>query len=780
MSHSQVATRQLRADDGPSVEGRPGPLDPVWPSDWPGEGPIDLDVHDRPHASSVLEWWYVNAQLEMAGGRRYGVFAAFFRQATGRNLRGETEYAHSITWALSDPEDRRYEPVCAIDGAAVALALRRIDSGAGRADRRMNRALREVLLRGRAPLPTRMLEAEGQVASDRLDIVYGASRLSKRRSGHYELHLHDELTGVGCDLVLAPQKAAVRHGNEGVIQGAPDELMFYYFIPRSSVSGDVVVGGARTPVLRGQGWYDHQFGLVPTPELLAADIHPSRAARVRRKEAGATSWSWTGLQLDNGVDVTVYTIARAATGDVLDHWAVVSGADGKRAQYDHVLLRPLGTWRSPRSFLEYPTRWRLIVPEASLDLTVEATFEDQEVVTVVSDPAFWEGQVTATGTHLGAAVTGLGWAERKGLLFERLDDFFSAASSLVRKRVDDIMPLEPSTQQLQDLIVRTDGQRRLDGLDAEQLGEALIRPVRTIIDRGGKAWRSYAAMACIDVVGGDSRKFLHWLPIPEILHVGSLIIDDVEDRSTVRRGGPSSHLMFGEAVAINAGTAAYFIAEPPLARDDLPAETKVRIYQLYFDGLRAGHAGQALDLAGVNDAVERAVDSGDTAELEARILGIHRLKTAVPAGTLARIGALLGGGTAAQVDAVGHFFEAAGLAFQIIDDVLNLRGFRGDLKTKGEDISQGKITLPVVKALGKLPGPERRKMIACISSRPEAPYVVARIIAQLEQVGALEACLAQAEHLVEMAWQQLDPLIEDSQYKITFRAFGWYILERHY
>jgi geranylgeranyl pyrophosphate synthase len=55
-----------------------------------------------------------------------------------------------------------------------------------------------------------------------------------------------------------------------------------------------------------------------------------------------------------------------------------------------------------------------------------------------------------------------------------------------------------------------------------------------------------------------------------------------------------------------------------------------------------------------------------------------------------------------------------------------------------------------------------------------------RIIAHLENVGAIDACVTQAHELVESAWRELDPLIEDSQYKITFRAFGWYVLERHY
>src|SRR6476469_8377498 len=121
---------------------------PALPPDWPADGPINLDVHDLPHASSVLEWWYVNTQFETTTGRKYGVFAAFFRQATGRNAAGEVEYAHSIAWALSDPENERYYPVCAVDQGAVGYGLKKVDNGGGVADDRMNRALKEVLVRG--------------------------------------------------------------------------------------------------------------------------------------------------------------------------------------------------------------------------------------------------------------------------------------------------------------------------------------------------------------------------------------------------------------------------------------------------------------------------------------------------------------------------------------------------------------------------------------------------------------------------------------------------------
>ena len=144
------------------------------------------------------------------------------------------------------------------------------------------------------------------------------------------------------------------------------------------------------------------------------------------------------------------------------------------------------------------------------------------------------------------------------------------------------------------------------------------------------------------------------------------------------------------------------------------------------------------------------------------------------------MGAVAGGGSDAQIEAVGDFFEGLGLAFQIIDDVLNLRGFGRGLKATGEDITAGKVTLPVAKALGALPLPRRRWLWETLRSKPQAQTVVAAVIAEIEACGALEACVTHAHDLVESAWSRFDPLVEDSFPKIVLRAFGWYVLERHY
>jgi geranylgeranyl pyrophosphate synthase len=304
--------------------------------------------------------------------------------------------------------------------------------------------------------------------------------------------------------------------------------------------------------------------------------------------------------------------------------------------------------------------------------------------------------------------------------------------------------------------------------------------MREIADRGGKSWRSYAALACCDVVEGDSRKFVQWLAIPELMHVGSLIVDDVEDKSTLRRGGPACHLIYGEPLAINSGTAGYFITQRLLRTSEVSAHDKLRLYDLYFEAMRAGHAGQAIDLDGLDAQLERAVVSGDSRELERAVLAKHRLKAAAPAAALARMGAVAGGGSDAQIEAVGRFFEALGLAFQIVDDVLNLRGFKGDLKARGEDITNGSITLPVAKAIGRLDAKGRRALSDTLKSRPEDLTMVSAVVEHLESIGAVQACADDAQELVESAWQAADPLLPDTIPKVMLRAFGWYILERHY
>jgi geranylgeranyl pyrophosphate synthase/predicted secreted hydrolase len=737
----------------------------------------------------------MNGHCVTKDARRYSLFAAFFRKAKGKDPKThEKLYAHSLTWAICDVEGKTFPHVSRVDDKAAEEGLKRMNRGLASKDERLNRALREILERGSVPTPDRVFGGRVFVNQERLELDYAGDCFRKNDNGTYTLELFDKRQSLGCELTFEPQKPPTRHGDDGVVRGSDDESMFYYFIPRNRVTGTITHRGVSYELAQGQGWYDHEFGLNDPG---AADIHDVddaaeakldaetrrrvQAERKLRVDERQVGWNWVSAQLDDGTEFSVYPETYTHTGRSAGNHAITIDDQGARKHFDDATVEPLAMWQSTQTFFDYPTRFRVKVPGAGIDVEVDAAFEDQEFITLISKPSFWEGRVEIKGTKHGKPVAGLGYVERSGFApFEDLDGFFEQVGKTVRKSVDETIPKHPSYKQARDLLASKEKEHYMLGVDVEQYARTHIHPIREIVDRGGKGWRSYAAITCCDIVGGDSREFVQWLAMPELMHVGSLIVDDVQDKSTTRRGGPTAHMMYGDAQAINSGTAAYFIGHRLLVTDKVSDRDQIKLYELYFDALRAGHAGQALDIDGFDAMMPAVVESGDSSVLESRVLAVHRLKTAAPAGCLARMGAIAGGGSEGQVDGLGRFFEDLGLAFQIIDDVLNLRGFRGNLKAKAEDVMQGKITLPVAKAMSRLDKKERTWLRETLATKPQDQAVVGSVVDLLERCGAIEACVTDARALVEGGWKKIEPHIDDSLAKMMLRAFGWYVLERHY
>lgn len=740
-----------------------------FPSDWPEPGPIDLTIHDLPHASSTIEWWYVNSHLTGSNGQQYSLFASFFRLAIGRDkLTQKLQYAHSLTWALSDVATKQYHTCSLVDQCAPEVGLKTIDKGLETADPLLQRALREVFAKGNVPLPDRLLAKDAVVSENTLSLDYDGNQFIKQEDGSYRLVLMNTDEPVGAELVFHAQTQPIRHGDNGVVRGADGEDMFYYFMPNCRVEGILVLEGQSVEIASASGWYDHEFG-SPAPE--------TPEARIDHKIA----WNWISVQLVNGYQISAYDLfANNAQGTGCGRWIILIDPKGNAERYEDFQFQPCKMWTSSRTFSSYPVTWQLTIPAANVTLVVEANFSHQEFNTIIAKRAFWEGRVAIHGTFTNEQVYGLGYVERSGFgLNEKLPDFFKAVTKATRKSIETLIPLSPTDTQLRRLVASEAHSHYVDGLDPAQYSRSLLKPIREMIDRGGKSWRSYAGLACIDLVGGDSQTYMNWLAWPELLHTGSLIVDDVQDQSTVRRGGATCHEIYGVAKAINAGNACYFLGEL-LVDETLSDAKKLKLYTLYFETLRAAHAGQAIDIDGFDAMMPEVVAYGRGELLEERILSVHRLKSAVPVSSLAQLGVIIGDGTSEEAKTLGHFFESMGLAFQIIDDVLNLRGFENNLKTLGEDITCGKITLPVAKAMSRLGWPARRDLWDTIRLKPSDPSIVEDVIQQLESCGAVEACKQQAEEMVEAAWQQLDALLPDSDVKIRLRAFSWYVLERHY
>jgi predicted secreted hydrolase len=195
------------------------------PSDWPNPGAIDLAVHDLPHRSSTTEWWYLNSHVQAADGRQLSLFAAFFRIVKGRDeANKELQYAHSVTWAISDADGKRYVSESRVDKSAPQMGLERIKKGKGSRDPRLNRAISEILEAGRVPAPDRIFDGEVHVDERRLELDFAGARFHKTDDGTYHLSLHSDQGG--CELLLAPQKPPTRHGDDGLVRGPAGEDMF--------------------------------------------------------------------------------------------------------------------------------------------------------------------------------------------------------------------------------------------------------------------------------------------------------------------------------------------------------------------------------------------------------------------------------------------------------------------------------------------------------------------------------------------------------------------------
>ena len=213
---------------------------------------------------------------------------------------------------------------------------------------------------------------------------------------------------------------------------------------------------------------------------------------------------------------------------------------------------------------------------------------------------------------------------------------------------------------------------------------------------GGKRLRPLLVMAAAEAVSGDARSALRAAIAVELIHAYSLVHDDMPcmDNDVLRRGKPTVHVKYGEAQAMLAGDAMQALAFDVLTPDDgISPELMSRLVRLLARA--SGHAGmaggQAIDLASVGQQLD-----------EAALRDMHRRKTGVLLQASVMMGAACGDVSPDVLDALSDYGAAVGLAFQVVDDVLDVTQASEVLgKTAGKDVDQNKPTF--VSLLGLEP-----------------------------------------------------------------------------
>lgn len=277
-------------------------------------------------------------------------------------------------------------------------------------------------------------------------------------------------------------------------------------------------------------------------------------------------------------------------------------------------------------------------------------------------------------------------------------------------------------------------------VSVQSFNGGILDPCWDMLNRGGKKWRPIFGLIIakyfkFDIEDVENNKLLYKLTeLPELVHNASLIIDDVEDQSQMRRGQPCVHLKFGEDIAINAGIMMLFMPVWQLFNSIKDEKMKMNLTKHYLDEMIAIHTGQGWDIE---------MTKSDRIPLPSNYIDTNLFKTGVcPRLTVKMIKTLVNN---SNYDAIfKEFIDVAdymSIAFQIKDDLLNLE--QSDLaKGKGgvgEDITAGKLTLMVLNTLNSdKPDSKKERLREILLMKTKSPTLIQEAIDILTSNGSID------------------------------------------
>jgi geranylgeranyl diphosphate synthase type I len=310
----------------------------------------------------------------------------------------------------------------------------------------------------------------------------------------------------------------------------------------------------------------------------------------------------------------------------------------------------------------------------------------------------------------------------------------------------------------------------------EALNKGIAEPIWEILDRGGKRWRPALFLLICEALGKGSEDCLDFAIIPEVVHNGTLIVDDLEDSSELRRGKPCTYRIFGVDIAVNAGNAMYYLPLLPLMekKAQLPAETLRDIYEVYVQEMINLSLGQAMDITW-----HRGIANADNID-EEDYLQMCAYKTGTLARMAAKISAVLAGANKELVEKLGRFAESIGVAFQMQDDVLDLTGeeFAKKKGGVGQDITEGKRTLMVIYTLKNASIADKKRLIQILNMHTSDRALRDEAIALMQKYRAIEHVKRTAARIVEESWKEVDKLLPKSEAKEKLKAFAEFLIKR--
>ena len=284
--------------------------------------------------------------------------------------------------------------------------------------------------------------------------------------------------------------------------------------------------------------------------------------------------------------------------------------------------------------------------------------------------------------------------------------------------------------------------------------ESLYEASRYLISAGGKRLRPYLTVKACEAVGGLAKYAIPFAASLEILHNFTLVHDDVMDHDDLRRGKPTVHKKFGEPMAILAGDllfAKVYQAILDHAPPHMSSDEVVLSLAKMTDAIVLLCEGQALDIS-----YPQAMDV-----TEKDYIDMIGGKTSALFMACAEVGAIAGQASKAQVAALGRFAWDAGLAFQIVDDILGITADESKLgKPVGSDIREGKKTLIMIHALANADEGQMKVLKTAVGVHDASKESIDAVVKTLEAIGSIQYAKDEAEKYTASAFESIKDIPE--------------------
>ena len=711
------------------------------------ENKIKNIFSEKPSTGSDLEWWFCHGYFQSQWTEPVFFMTSFFRAMS--NEGSEEKSGHAFISTVIGMHDSSHRFVTCVDqGAQVLLFqnLRNLQS-TSISDHLLRSYMDEVQEYG-PPHPIVLKESTPRVSNHELNILWDSYCLYQEGEAFRLLFVSED--GRSCDFYLRPQyeRLDVTSVDHHHFKG-----MAYYTYPRITLGGTV----DGEPV-SGEAWLDHQYG------------DSSWFFQQRDQERmEPLSWIWAGLNCDDGTDILFLqqmdATASAPVYKVM-HWRDPKGCVHKETNVHVHIVR---TWESPWTHIRYPLEFRLEVPDMDISLSLQPIADDQEIPFLGIQRAIWEGAGMFSGTWQGHAVSGRCRIELNG--FGYVVDSQEYIQSFIQKidaHLASLIPPKIDAQWVNDHIGKECWRH-----DPLGITEVLAKPCWNFLSRPGKHWRPLCAMLFVESTGVVSEPYARMISLfTELNHTGSLIIDDIEDDSLMRRGEQCLHLQYGLDVAINLGNSLYFLPYSILKDYPYLTETqRLEIYKLIIQVGTRAHIGQGLDIYWSKNLSEENLTQWMQDSFDEKLLQMYAFKTGAGVEAVGELACILCMGSDEQRQVYASLGRIFGVAFQIIDDVQNFNQSPGWTKTCGEDIISGKPTYVIVSALRRLL-PEKQKRFMEIFCSPHLrrtePYLQ-EAVQLIRESGALQACRRKAEEMIETEWKQFNAYAFHCDAKIMLR-----------